>query len=121
LPENALDHADGNPIDLGDLETVIPYFTKVRMCANFDTGISGLTCSSGFTGVATPSTSSRGAGGRREVASTRGFRADCSAEGSGFETDGPVTCRFGAKSASAAWRAHRRVSAVVAIEGKHNV
>jgi hypothetical protein len=38
-----------------------------------------------------------------EIVSTRGFRAGRSAEGAGSETDGSTGCRFGVKSASAAW------------------
>jgi len=45
-----------------------------------------------------------------EIGSTRGFRADRSAEGTESETDGSTGCRFGLKSASASWRA--RCSAV---------
>ena len=43
-----------------------------------------------------------------EIGSTRGFRADRSAEGTESETDGSTGCRFGLKSASASWRALER-------------
>jgi len=43
-----------------------------------------------------------------EIGSTRGFRADRSAEGTDSETDGSTGCRFGLKSASASWRALER-------------
>jgi hypothetical protein len=43
-----------------------------------------------------------------EIGSTRGFRADRSAEGTESETDGSTRCRFGLKSASASWRALER-------------
>ena len=49
-----------------------------------------------------------GVGRQREIGSTRGFRADRSAEGTESETDGSTGCRFGLKSASASWRALER-------------
>ena len=56
----------------------MPYFTKVRMRANCDRGISRVVCGSGMTG-ALPSVRRFGADG--EIPSTRGFRADWSAGG----------------------------------------
>jgi len=57
---------------------------------------------SGLTGAAT-SWLRTGAGDK--IASTRGFLAGCSTDGTGSETDGSSGCRFGVKSASAARRA----------------
>jgi hypothetical protein len=65
-----------------------------------DRGISRVVRGSGLTGAATSSLRT-GAGDR--IASTRGFRAGCSADGTGSEIDG--SAGFFVKSASAAWRA----------------
>jgi hypothetical protein len=65
-------------------------------------GISGLACCSRRTGGSAFSTL-RGAGACGEVANMRAFRE--SAAGDESKTDCSVTGRFGAKSASAAWRA----------------
>jgi hypothetical protein len=67
-----------------------------------DRGIWRVVRGSGLTGVAT---SSLRTGGGDRIASTRGFRAGRSADGAGSEADGSTGCRFGVKSASAAWRA----------------
>jgi hypothetical protein len=67
-----------------------------------DRGIWRVVRGSELTGAETSSL--RTSGGDR-IGSTRGFRAGRSAEGTGSETDGPTGCRFGVKSASAAWRA----------------
>jgi hypothetical protein len=67
-----------------------------------DRGISRVVRGSGLTGAAASSLWT-GAGDRIE--STRGFRAGCLAKGTDSEADGSTGCRFGVKSASAAWRA----------------
>jgi hypothetical protein len=64
---------------------VIPYCTQVRMRAWWDHGISRVVRGSGSTGAAT---SSLRTGAGDETDSTRGFRAGCSADGAGSETDG---------------------------------
>jgi hypothetical protein len=71
----------------------------MRACC--DRGISRAVRGSGLTGAAI-SLLRTGAGD--SIGSTRGFRLDRSAEGAGSETDGSTGCRFGVKSASAAWR-----------------
>jgi hypothetical protein len=102
LPDDALDHADGDPIDpgdLGDRQPVIHPGSNARVVRPRDLARGpglGVDRWRGFL-VAD------GAGDR--IASTRGFRAGRSAEGAGSESDGSTGCRFGVKSASAAWRA----------------
>ena len=72
----------------------------MRACC--DRGISRAVRGSGLTGAAISLL--RTAAGD-SIGSTRGFRAGCSADGTPSETDGSAGCRFGVKSASAAWRA----------------
>lgn len=72
------------------------------MRAYCDRGISRVGWGSGLTGAAT-SLFRTGAGDK--IGSTRGFRADCSAEGADSGTGGATRRRFGVKSASAALRA----------------
>jgi hypothetical protein len=67
-----------------------------------DRGIWRVVRGSGLTGAAT---SSLRTGDGDRIASTRGFRAGCSAEGTGSEANGSTARGFGVKSASAAWRA----------------
>jgi hypothetical protein len=76
-----------------------------------DRGIWRVVRGSGLTGAATSSLRT-GAGDR--IARTRGFRAGCSAEGAGSETDDSAGCRFGVKSASAACRARDPLTVVTA-------
>ena len=99
LPEDSVDHVDGNPIDLGDLgdrQPVIHPGSDARVLRPRDlTRGPGL----GLTGAAI-SFSRTGAGDK--IGSTRGFRAGRSADGTPSETDGSAGCRFGVKSASAA-------------------
>jgi hypothetical protein len=47
--ENALDLADSSAVNLGDLATVMPYFTKARMHPNCDREISRFVYGSGMT------------------------------------------------------------------------
>jgi hypothetical protein len=72
------------------------------MRAWWDRGIWRVVRGSGLTGAAASSLRTGAGGG---IESTRGFRAGCSADGAGSETDGSTGCCFGVKSASAAWRA----------------
>ena len=76
---------------------------STRTAPRFDAGVvrpRDLVRGAGSTGGATSSLRT-GAGDR--IASTGGFRAGCSADGAGSETDGSLGCGFGVKSASAAW------------------
>jgi hypothetical protein len=81
------------------------------MRAYCDRGISRVGRGSGLPGAAT-SLFRTGAGDK--IGSTRGFRADCSAEGADSETDGATRRRFGVKSASAAARARDPLTIITA-------
>jgi hypothetical protein len=72
------------------------------MRANCDFGITSRIRCSESTGALL---SSLPAGAGDNAFSTRGLRAAWSADGKASESDCLMSCRFGVKSASAAWRA----------------
>src|SRR5271156_6370929 len=104
VPQNALDLADADPIDLGDLGCRHAVLHPRPDAPNCERGTPRGACGFGPDRVVAGTWCRTGAGGAMIGCNTRGLRAGCSAGGVS-ETDGALTGSFEVNSASAAWRA----------------